>query len=189
MSAGFAHSRKLSIARASAVAVALGVHGAVFLMLGMSHRAPVPRTEPPALSIIMLERFAATLTPAAGPTSPAQPPRLFTPAVDLNTAITLPDVALHPRPADSGLDALGAYMRCTMPEERDKKECERLRAEVRGKLAPQPQSESERIMMARIDREMEQRNAPTGLPCIGSSRSGMSCTAAPQWNDQHFKWK
>lgn len=189
MSAGPAYSRKLSIARTSAIAVALGVHGAVFLMLGVPQRSPTPRTEPPALSIIMLEHFTATLTPAAGPPSPAQPPRLFTPAVDLNTAITLPDVALHPRLADPGLDALGTYMRCTMPEERDKKECERLRAEVRGKFAPQPQSESERIMMARIDREMARRNARTGVPSIGVSRSGLASTAAPAWNDQHFQWK
>lgn len=172
------------------VGVVLAVHILGYFMLTAArHLRSEPPSAAPPLSVVTILRLNVDPVPTTTPPSPAQAPRLLVPDVNLDRAITLPDLAPRAVPPAPGLDVLGVYVRCTMPEHRDTKECERVRAAFRGKDAPRQQSEAERIMMARIDREMARRDAPTAVPCIGVSRSGMSCIAAPEWNDQHFRWK
>ncbi len=178
---------RAQLRRPLTVTAVIGLHALIFLALNAPQRETRHDvSEPPsAITFIML-------APSSGP-APSGPPgsiqfTLPTPAPNaIQLPATLPSFAL---PSDFA--ALAPYVRCGLPphEWREEREhCEALRAQIKGKDVPHRQNEKERIMMAQIDREMARRNAPTALPCIGISPSGLPCYSSSAWNDQHFNWK
>lgn len=177
-----------NLARPLAIAAVLALHGLAILVLR------VPQYGREQATAERQPSFAITLIPALPLAAPPDQRPLGSSPVLLavpQPRFIPPQLPLFSEPTDPGLAALGPYVRCALPEHlwRDERErCAKMRAEIKGKDAPRRQRESDRVMVAQIDREMARRNAPTAMPRFGLSPSGLPRNSAPAWNDEHFNW-